>query len=324
VFVFMLAAAGLSALLFGLAPAIQATRSNVMQAARGEFASDFRASRLRDVLVIGQVAVSVLLLIFAATLLRANHRLRGLDVGLRTAGVIELNTPDRHRAKVIRELVSQPGVQSLAAASKVPFEGSLPRIPVSPEHGELYPAGYLYTSPEYFSIFQVPIQRGRAFTREEAVAGSAVAVVSQSTAQRLWGTRDPLGQTLRLAPNPRQAPSLADPRTGLDERRVEVDGLVERARRTFRHRLDRGEDDLVHQVARIRALSPLATLRRGYAVLSDAEGQALSSVATLEPGQDIHIRVGDGRIGATTTSVDRIGLVNDPHDSDHESSEDDQ
>jgi exodeoxyribonuclease VII large subunit len=65
-------------------------------------------------------------------------------------------------------------------------------------------------------------------------------------------------------------------------------------------------------------------LRRGYAVLSDADGKALSSVATLEPGQDIHIRVGDGRIGATTTSVDRIGLVNDPHDSDHESSEDDQ
>jgi exodeoxyribonuclease VII large subunit len=106
-------------------------------------------------------------------------------------------------------------------------------------------------------------------------------------------------------------PSLADPRTGLAERSAEVEGLLERARRTFRHRLDRGEDDLVHQVARIRALSPLATLRRGYAVLSDAEGQALSSVATLEPGQDLHIRVVDGRIGATTTSVDRIELLRD-------------
>ncbi len=122
----------------------------------------------------------------------------------------------------------------------------------------------------------------------------------------------------------RSRPSLADPRSGLTERMAEVDAFRERARRSFGHRLDRGADDLVHQLARIRALSPLATLRRGYAVLSDADGQALSSVATLEPGQDIHIRVGDGRIGATTTSVDRIGLVNDPHDSDHESSEDDQ
>jgi exodeoxyribonuclease VII large subunit len=111
-------------------------------------------------------------------------------------------------------------------------------------------------------------------------------------------------------------PALADPRTGLDERRVEIDGFVERARRTFRHRLDRGEDDLVHQVARIRALSPLATLRRGYAVLSDADGQALSSVATVEPGHGIHIRVADGRIGATATTVDHIDLMPDTHDTD--------
>ena len=59
----------------------------------------------------------------------------------------------------------------------------------------------------------------------------------------------------------------------------------------------------------MRALSPLATLRRGYAVLSDADGQALSSVATLEVGQDLHIRVADGRIGATTDPVDRIDLM---------------
>jgi exodeoxyribonuclease VII large subunit len=114
----------------------------------------------------------------------------------------------------------------------------------------------------------------------------------------------------------RSRPALADPRTGLAERLVEVERLRERARRTFQHRLDRGDDDLVHQIARIRALSPLATLRRGYAVLSDADGQALSSVATLEPGHDIHIRVADGRIGATTTSVDRIDLMPDTSDED--------
>ena len=117
-------------------------------------------------------------------------------------------------------------------------------------------------------------------------------------------------------------PSLADPRTGLDDRGAEVNGLLDRARRTFRHRLDRGEDDLVHQVARIRALSPLATLRRGYAVLSDSDGQALSSVATLEPGQAIHIRVADGRIGATTTTVDRIELMHD-HDDETDETDDD-
>lgn len=114
----------------------------------------------------------------------------------------------------------------------------------------------------------------------------------------------------------RSRPALADPRSGLAERLAEVEGYRDRARRTFRHRLDRGEDDLVHQVARIRALSPLATLRRGYAVLSDAEGRALSSVATLEPGHSIHIRVADGRIGATTTSVDQIDLIPDSDEDD--------
>ncbi len=116
----------------------------------------------------------------------------------------------------------------------------------------------------------------------------------------------------------RSRPVLADPRSGLAERIREIEGYRERARRTFRHGLDRGQDDLVHQVARIRALSPLATLRRGYAVLSDADGRALSSVATLEPGHTIHIRVADGRIGAATTSVDRIDLMTETNEDDDE------
>ena len=117
----------------------------------------------------------------------------------------------------------------------------------------------------------------------------------------------------------RSRPSLADPRAGLADRLLEVGTLRERSRRAFGHRLDRGADDLVHQLARIRALSPLATLRRGYAVLSDAEGNALSSVATLEPGDTLHVRVADGRIGATTTTVDRIDLLpQDPTTAKHQ------
>ena len=131
---FMLAASVASALLFGFAPALQATRSNVMQAARGEFTTDFRPARLRDALVIGQVTVAVLLLICAAMLLRANNRLQGLDVGLHTRGLVEIEIKDIFRGRMNQELTSDPVVQSIAAASKVPFEGSLPRVPVLPEH----------------------------------------------------------------------------------------------------------------------------------------------------------------------------------------------
>jgi exodeoxyribonuclease VII large subunit len=118
-------------------------------------------------------------------------------------------------------------------------------------------------------------------------------------------------------------PVLADPRAGLAQRLAEIGVLGERARRSLGHRLDRGEDDLAHQLARIRALSPLATLRRGYAVLSDAEGRAMSSVATLEAGQDLHIRVADGRIGATATTVERIDLLPDTDTDDEEIEDDD-
>ena len=121
--------------------------------------------------------------------------------------------------------------------------------------------------------------------------------------------RSLLDRELRQLMALRSRPSLADPRAGLADRLAEIATLRERSRRAFGHRLDRGADDLVHHLARIRALSPLATLRRGYAVLSDAEGHALSSVATLAPGDALHVRVADGRIGATATTVDRIDLL---------------
>jgi exodeoxyribonuclease VII large subunit len=74
------------------------------------------------------------------------------------------------------------------------------------------------------------------------------------------------------------------------------------------HVLDRAEDNLGHQLARVRALSPLATLRRGYAVLSDAEGTLFSSVSDVSPGQSVRIRVADGRISAEVEDTESIPL----------------
>jgi exodeoxyribonuclease VII large subunit len=106
----------------------------------------------------------------------------------------------------------------------------------------------------------------------------------------------------------RSRPSLADPRSGLAGRVDEVVALRARSRRVLGHVLDRAGDDLGHQLARVRALSPLATLRRGYAVLSDAEGTLFSSVEDVTAGQSVTIRVADGRIGATVADVEPIPL----------------
>ncbi len=101
----------------------------------------------------------------------------------------------------------------------------------------------------------------------------------------------------------RSRPSLADPGGLLQERLVEVDDLRDRTRRALRHGLDRAADNLDHQRARVRALSPLETLRRGYAVLQDDAGHVVSSVAGVEAGQDVSVRVVDGRVLATTTGT---------------------
>ena len=205
VFVFMLLAAVLSALLFGLAPALQATRSNVMQAAHGEFTTDFRPARLRNALVIGQVSVSVLLLICAAVLLRAHSRIEHLDVGLQPHGVVAIDIQDRFRSKVIRQLASEPLVETVAAASKKPFEGILASMSVVPEgsseHVGIY---YMYASPEYLPMFRQSVRRGRNFTDDEARAGDPVAVVSQATAAQLWPTQDAIGKSFRIEPEPRR------------------------------------------------------------------------------------------------------------------------
>jgi exodeoxyribonuclease VII large subunit len=114
----------------------------------------------------------------------------------------------------------------------------------------------------------------------------------------------------------RSRPSMADPRNDLIGRLTEVQALRNRGQRVLGHVLDRAQDDLDHSLARVRALSPLATLRRGYAVLSDAEGALFSSVEDIAAGAEVTIRVADGRIGATVNGVQAMPLPHVPVHSD--------
>jgi len=102
----------------------------------------------------------------------------------------------------------------------------------------------------------------------------------------------------------RARPSLANPRSGLDDRSLEIDELRSRTRRTIHHQLDRARNDLDHQLARVRSLSPLATLERGYAVLQDADGHVVTRVAQAGEGEPLHVRVRDGRVLVTVTGTE--------------------
>lgn len=104
----------------------------------------------------------------------------------------------------------------------------------------------------------------------------------------------------------RSRPVLADPTTLISGQAAEVEALRERARRRLEHAIDRAGDEIHHSRARVRALSPLETLRRGYAVVQDEAGHVVASVASITQGARFAIRVADGHIAATADAVQEI------------------
>jgi exodeoxyribonuclease VII large subunit len=162
----------------------------------------------------------------------------------------------------------------------------------------------------------------RASTPTDAAKRIVPDVVEES--QRIRQVRDRLRRTVHTLvareqqhlDSIRSRPSMADPRSDLTGRAEEVLALRQRSRRVLGHVLDRAGDDLGHSLARVRALSPLSTLRRGYAVLSDADGALFSSVEDIASGAPVTIRVADGRISAAVTGVESIPLPTTPEESD--------
>jgi predicted permease len=203
VFGFGLTAALVAAILFGLAPALQATRIHIMQAARGDFSSEFRPGRLRNSLVVGQITVCVLLLITAAILLRGIKRMQTLDSGLSTRDNIEMSVEEQFRARVLERLSSDPLVQMLAAAENAPVDRKS-TVPVMPaQGGATLQIASNKVSPEYFTVFEIPIVRGRNFSAEESRTAAPTAIVSESTAQQFWPNQDAAGRSLRVGPDQR-------------------------------------------------------------------------------------------------------------------------
>ena len=201
VFLFILAASLGATLLFGLIPAIQTTRSNLVQANRGDFSSDHRPARLRNALVAIQAMVCCLLLISSGVVLRGRQRVSATDVGMRTNGVFDVLVASKYKAAAVARLAAQPGIEGAAGAVRAPFYGGLRRMAVIPDGGggEMV-AGYTLVSPEYFSLLRIPIVQGRAYSAEEAREGAAVVVVSQATAKRFWPGRSALGATIAIQP----------------------------------------------------------------------------------------------------------------------------
>lgn len=204
VFGFLLAAAVVTAILFGLVPALQTVRSRIIETSRGDFSSDYRPARLRNLLVAAQVAVSTLLLVTTAIVLRGESRAIAQPVGLDLRGVWDVRAITRLQPKVFERLSNEPGVEAVAAAWRAPLYGEPRRLAVvSGEHEES--VSYDLVSAGYFDVFRIPLLRGRLFTQAEADAEAPVTLVGEGAARRLWPGQDAIGQTLRI-PSPATPP----------------------------------------------------------------------------------------------------------------------
>jgi predicted permease len=206
VFLFILTASALSTILFGLAPAIQATRTSLVEALRGEFGARVSSSRLRSMLVVSQISVCVILLVLTGILLRASGAYQRADLGYNIHGVVYPIFMGRGDAsapgKLAQRLVTEPWVDQLAAAWHPPLAATDERIPVTTAQGsQPVRAGYNIVSPEFFKVLEIPLLRGRTFSRPEAEAEAAVAVVSQATALRLWPNDDAIGKSIMVDRN---------------------------------------------------------------------------------------------------------------------------
>ena len=212
VFLFTLIVSAVATVLFALLPALQATRLTLTNALRGEVSSGVRASWLRNVLVISQVAVSLVLIIVATTLVRNGSALKATNIGFDTHGIVSIKQQSQGENLIPRAydaLASDPRIAQVSVTSHNPLTGEVPKMPLrKPEAGTLVATSYMFVSPEYFSTVQVPIVRGRGFEPDEARTEARVVIISAAAARALWPGADPLGKAIRVWIVPDERPDV--------------------------------------------------------------------------------------------------------------------
>jgi putative ABC transport system permease protein len=205
----------LTGVLFGLIPALQASRADLsatLKESSGRSGTGFRQNKARSLLVISEMSLALVLLIGAALLVRSFVALRAVKPGFdahkvltmrmsltgprfgKTAGVAQLIRDGVDRVRAL------PGVETASTTCCIPLEGGygLPFIVVGrPLEGTSHGGGgWLTISSGYFDVFKIPVLRGRAFTDRDAAAAAHVVIINETMARRFWAKGDPLNDRL--------------------------------------------------------------------------------------------------------------------------------
>jgi predicted permease len=221
VLAFTLAVTFVTGILFGLVPALGATRMNLVEALKAggqRSGGSASAPRLRNALLISQVALALVLVVSAGLLVRTFYSMVRANAGFDAAHVVTFELPlpsskysnteamARLYSQVQQRLEATAGVESAGFASIVAMGGPtdstdirIPGIP-PPQPGSPAPfANYLFISPHYFATIGTPLQRGRDFADGDTLSTAPVTIVNSAMAKKYWPGHDPVGKQVGVA-----------------------------------------------------------------------------------------------------------------------------
>lgn len=206
-------------IVFGLAPALGASRPNVHESLKEggrSSTSVVKTRRLKDVLVVCEFGLALALLVGAGLMIKALEHLRRVDIGfnpnhLLTAKVrLEGSQHDdpQRQAEFFRELLSRiealPGVEAASISRGVPMRGwsgwnFVTADQPNPPAGQVPDANYVVIGPHYFRTMQIPLREGRPFADSDTPSTEPVVIVSESLARKYWPGEEPIGKRVRIS-----------------------------------------------------------------------------------------------------------------------------
>ena len=236
VLLFTLGVAALTALVFGLVPALKAARKDLNEPLRDSgkgVSGGFRHGRLRDAVVVLEVGLSLTLLVAAGLLTRSFVALRDVKLGLQPDHVLVARLPlpvERYKTAdqvmgfyrpLLQRLKALPGVVEATETSTLPPYGGIPsdiEIP-GKTHAEKWNAMFQLVSEGYFPVLKIRFVDGRGFTEAEVNGARKLAIVNQMFVKKYLGNENPIGRQVRIA-------QLAEFDDAVKEPVFEIIGLV--------------------------------------------------------------------------------------------------
>lgn len=208
----------LSGIVFGLIPAFQSSKTDVNDALKaGGKGSITSAARLRRVLVVAEVALSLMLFIGAGLLMKSFWRLTNVNPGFEANNLLTLHVslpeqkyPEPQQVidfyrKVPDRLSALPGVETVSAVNRLPISGGEPQGDLSVENrsfapGETPRASFRRILPNYFRAMGIPLIAGREFDHRDTGGKPDVVIINQTMARRYWPNGDAVGKRIKIGP----------------------------------------------------------------------------------------------------------------------------